>query len=433
MMIYTVQAGDTIESIASAFGVSETRLVLDNGITNPIDLVIGQTIVITYPAQIHVVKEGDTLEQIALDQGVPIMQLFQFNPYLWDRDYIYPGEELIIRYDTTNVITTNGYAFPYINRRTLYKALPNLTYLSILNYRTLRRGDIESYYDDTELIETVKRFGVMPLMLVTGVSFQGERDPEMIYEILISPEYQVRHAQSMANIIRERGYYGVNITITYLNETNQELYLNYLRRVAAYLHNENFLVFITIDPNFAMEGNQNIFERVDYSQYSDLVDGIYIMRFFWGTQYGPPAPVSSVEDISQLVNYMVRMTQPEKMSVGFPLLGYDWALPYIQGYTRASSITLINALNLARTMGAVIYFDDVSKTPYFNYVMDESGRNLGHIVWFVDARSISAILDLVLSSGLNGTGLWNIMSFNPQLWLIINSTCVIEKLMIENS
>ncbi len=429
MIIYVVRVGDTITSIANEFGVSETRLILENGISNPTDLVIGQTIVITYPQETYIVKEGDNLSNIALDLEISIMQLYRNNPYLWEREYIFPGEELIISYDTKETITTNAYAFPFINKNILRKSLPYLTYLSILNYKTLRKGEIESFYDDSDLIETVKQFGVAPLMLVTSVTFRGERNAEMIYEILLNPDYQDKHAESMLKILKEKGYYGVNITFTFLNETNQELYLNYLERITSRLNKEGYPVFITIDPNFLIEENQLLFEKVNYSKYNELIDETYLMRFYWGTQYGPPMPISSIENISLYVNYTKQMMDPNKINVGFPLLGYDWALPYIQGLSEANAITLDAVIDLARLMKSTILFDDVSKTPYYEYAIEASGRTIQHIVWFVDARTIYAIVNLVLENGLRGTGLWNIMSYYPQLWLIINSNCKIKKIL----
>ncbi|MDD3173900.1 MAG: LysM peptidoglycan-binding domain-containing protein [Herbinix sp.] len=431
MTIYVVQVGDTITSIANKFGVSETRLILENGITNPTDLILGQAIVITYPQETYIVKEGDTLSQIALDQGISIMQLYQNNPYLWTREYIFPGEELIICYDTKATITTNAYAFPFIDMNILRTSLPYLTYLSILNYKTLRKGEIESFYDDSDVIETAKQFGVAPLMLVTSVTFRGERNPEMIYEILLNPDYQDNHAQSMLKVLKEKGYYGVNITITFLNETNQGLYLNYLKRITSTLNKEGYPVFITIDPNFMIEENQLPFEKVNYSDYNELIDEAYLMRFYWGTQYGPPMPVSSVENISLYVDYMNQMIEPKKINIGFPLLGYDWTLPYIQGFSEANAITLDAAIDLAQSMNSTILFDDVSETPYYEYTSKESGRIVQHIVWFVDARTIYAIVNLVLENGLRGTGLWNIMYYYPQLWFIIISNCKIEKLLSE--
>lgn len=57
MEIYVVQQGDTIDSIAQRFGVSATKLFIDNGIIMPNHLVVGQTLVITHPEQVYTVKD----------------------------------------------------------------------------------------------------------------------------------------------------------------------------------------------------------------------------------------------------------------------------------------------------------------------------------------------------------------------------------------
>lgn len=432
MIIYIVQVGDTITKIADQFGASEARLIQENGIPNPNELVIGQTIVIAQPQKTYIVEERDTISDIALKHEVPIMQLYRNNPFLWEREYIYPGEELIISYETNATISTNAYVFPFVDRNILRKSLPYLTYLSVLNYKTLREGEIESFYDDSDLIETAKEFGVAPLMLITSVSFQGERNPEIIYEILLNTDYQDNHAKNMLEIMKEKGYYGINITITYLNKTNQELYLSYIKRVTSFLNKEGYQVFITIDPNFVEDDIELLFEKVDFSYYNELIDEAYVMRFNWGTQYGPPMPVSSIENITIYVNYLIQMIDPKKVNVGFPLLGYDWTLPYIQGYTVGNAITIDSAIELARLMGATIVFDDVSQSPYFEYSIKVSERTtIQHIVWFVDARTIYSVINLMLENELQRTGLWNIMSYFPQLWLIIRSNCNIKKILPE--
>ena len=430
MIIYVVQDGDTIASIANEFGVSESRLLRQNCLPNANNLVTGQTILITDPQETYIVKEGDNLSEIAKSYGIPIMQLYRNNPYLWDREYIYPGEELIISYNTKGTITTSGYAFPYIDSKILRKSLPYLTYLSILNYRTMRGGEIQSYYDDSQIIKTAKEFGVLPLMLVSGVSFRGEKEPEMIYELLLDPNYQENHAKNMLRILKEKAYYGVNVTITYLNKTNQELYINWLNMITSYLSKEGYPVFVTIDPNFITDGNELLFEEINYAYYNKVIEEIYVMRFYWGTNYGPPMPVSSIHNISLYINYMKQTIDPQKINVGFPLLGYVWELPYMRGLSKGNAISLDSAIELALLMGATILFDDVSKTPYYEYSVDV-GKGHNNIVWFVDARTVNAIMDLVFENGLGGTGLWNIMNFCPQLWLIMNSNFTIEKLLPE--
>lgn len=92
MNIHIVQEGDTVASIAELYGVSETRMIQENEITYPDDLVIGQTIVITYPEITYTVKEGDTLGDIANAYGITLLQLLRNNAFLASRDYIYTGE-----------------------------------------------------------------------------------------------------------------------------------------------------------------------------------------------------------------------------------------------------------------------------------------------------------------------------------------------------
>jgi len=125
------------------------------------------------------------------------------------------------------------------------------------------------------------------------------------------------------------------------------------------------------------------------------------------------------------------MINPKKISVGFPLLGYDWTLPYVKGYSQANAIKLDVAIDLAQSTESTILFDEVSETPYFEYSIESGKSIIQHIVWFVDARTFSAIVNLVLEDELGGAGVWNIMSYSPQLWLVINSNFNIQKLLQE--
>ncbi len=63
---YTVQVGDRIKDLAERFGISENTIVWANGISRTADLKVGQNLtILPFSGVIHVVKNGDTLEQIA--------------------------------------------------------------------------------------------------------------------------------------------------------------------------------------------------------------------------------------------------------------------------------------------------------------------------------------------------------------------------------
>ncbi len=431
MIVYVVQEGDTITSIASKYRVSEKRLQQENFVSDPNNLAVGDTLVITYPKQIHIVKDGDTLINIAKEYNIPLMQLYRNNPYLWEVETLTVGQMLVISYHTKGESMTSAYVFYFVGEDILRTTLPYLTYLSIFNYTLAPKGGLVSDNDETDIITMAKQFGVQPLLLVSGFDFKGERYPELVFEILQDVENQMNQANRMIQIMQEKGYYGVNIVFTLLNERTQPLYIEFLKRVVPYINRAGFKVFTTVDIDFREVEDGEKFDRVDYSEFNNLVEGTFLRRFYWGTLYGPPRPVASIQDISEYLAYVKTMIEPKKLNIGFPLLGYLWPLPYIEGFTRANAYTISASINLANVTDTPILFDEVSKTPHFRYVNELPLETIDYEVWFVDARSINEIVKLTIDNKLQGTGLWNVMSYYPQIWLIINSTFNIIKLLPE--
>ncbi len=429
MEIYVVQRGDDIYSIANRYGISVVKLVYDNGLDPPYSLTAGQTLVIAYPKLSHTVQEGDSLQSIAASYHVTPMQILRNNSYLTDRKFLYPGETLVISYDTKKSITTNGFAYPFIKRETLIKTLPSLTYLSVYNYTLTEKGVMTNYTDDTEIIKISKEYGAIPLMLLSTLTPQGEPNVEAAYRILLSEKYQERNMDDSVNIIKSKGYSGINLVFNYLNNDNQILYRNFVQRIAKRLQQEGFLFFITINYKTQLNDNEITIEKIDYSAFDSYVNGMIFLRFTWGTDYGPPAPVSNINYIETLIDYVSTKASQDKIIIGKPTISYDWQLPYIPNKSNANSLSLNTALNLALEFNSTIEFDEDSQTPYFYYDQYNIGLQHQHIVWFIDAKSIDALNKIIIKYGFRGSGIWNIMIYNSQLWTITNVTFDIIKLI----
>ncbi|SHJ57545.1 spore germination protein [Anaerocolumna jejuensis DSM 15929] len=428
MDIYIVQQGDTIYYIADKYGISVEKLTQDNGLIFPYNLVIGQAIVIAIPKQSHTVQQGDTLQSIADTYNIPLMQLLRNNPFLSDRQYLYQGEELVISYNTIGGITMNGYAYPHIMQDTLLKTLPNLTYISILNYQIAENGEIISFQDDSEVIIKSKEYGVIPLMLITPLLPQGVPDYQTSIRTLLNEEYQDKLIDKFIEIIHVKGYYGVNIIFNFLNVDTQSLFLNFTKKVSNRAKQEGLLFFLTINYKIKETNNEIIFEKVNYSNFNDYVDGFVFLDFVWGTNYSPPKPVCNMYHIGILVDYLISSgVSKNKLIIGKPIVGYDWKLPFKLG-SGANSLTLFSALDLAYNFDAIIGFDKESQTPYYykELLIDLTSE---HIVWYLDSRSFNSLDKLIIDTNLNGAGIWNIMIYYPQLWIVVYSQYDIIKLI----
>lgn len=140
----------------------------------------------------------------------------------------------------------------------------------------------------------------------------------------------------------------------------------------------------------------------------------YHMRSY---TYGPPMAVAPIPKVRQVLDYAVTQIPNDKIFMGIPNYGYNWTLPYVKG-SKAKSLGNEEAVMVALETGSVIQFDEDAKAPFFEY-LDDSGKE--HIVWFEDARSIEAKINLVTEYELIGTGYWNIMKYFAQNWLVLNA------------
>ncbi len=100
---YTVVAGDTLSSIAGQFNTSVPALLRANpGLTSASALTAGQqlfvpgALVTTNGQKIYVVRSGDFLSQIAVNQSVTLAALEAANPTITDPSLVFPGDHVII-------------------------------------------------------------------------------------------------------------------------------------------------------------------------------------------------------------------------------------------------------------------------------------------------------------------------------------------------
>jgi spore germination protein len=429
MIIHVVQPGETITSIANQYGVSVERLILDNDISNPNTLIVGQSIVIAYPTITYTVQEGDTLKGIADSYHISVMQILRNNPFLSDREFIYPDESLVISYgEKKDKIITNGYANPFINREILRKTLPYLTYLSIFGYTINENADIAEP-DDEDLIQMAKEYHVAPIMLVSTLSYQGVGSAEAAYNILYNEEIVNQYIENIISILRRKGFFGVSFIYTYLTSLQEEVYNSFTEKVTKRLNSEGFSVIASIPPMTVIEANLITFERIDYSQIGNQANQIVVMNYSWGHNPGPPMPSASIFMLRLFVDYMITQIPRDKMIIGLPLFGYAWQLPYIIGVTEANALTYESAINLALDTGSEIKFDEISQSPYYEFIEYRAGVPIQYVVWFVDVRSINALTGLVTEYNFPGIAVWNIMTFFQQMWLFINSQYEIEKII----
>ncbi len=427
MEIYVVQPGDTIYSIARKYQISAEEIIRDNELTDPENLVVGQTIVILKPEIVYTVMEGDTLYQIADQYDVSVVNLYQNNPSLQSRTELQPGEQLVIKYQTDKLgyASVIGYAYPYINIETLLKTLPYLTYLSLFTYGFTADGGLITI-EDQELINLALDYGVAPIMMLSPLDEQGQFSNQRASELLNNQEAQETLIQNILGALYEKGYQGVELDFEYILPEDKDEFINFINQLRKRLNAEGYFVNVDLAPKTSGTMTGLLYEAHDYGAIGAAANNVLLMTYEWGYMYGPPMAVAPINNVRKVLDYAVTEIDPYKIFMGINNYGYDWPLPFEKGVTAASTIGNVEAVDLARQYGVAIQYDEVSQAPYFNYTTEEG---IQHVVWFEDARSMEARLKLVNEYDINGVGYWNIMKFFPQNWLVLNSMYDIRKVI----
>lgn len=427
MGIHVVKQGETIYSIARDYDTTPNRLIEDNELTNPNNLVVGQTLVILYPKRTYTVEEGDTLLDVAQKNGVSVITLLQNNPGLADFPYLYVGQQIVIEYEGDKIgsMEVNGYLYPYIDIDVLEKTLPYLTYITIFTYGFTPEGELIGV-DDQNIINIARDYGVAPLLLLSTLTNEGSFSNVLASQILNNIEAQNRLINNILTNLREKQYYGINIDFEYIYPEDRQAYVDFIGNITTILNAEEFEVIVSLAPKIAADQPGILYEGHDYRAIGEVSNKVLLMTYEWGYTYGPPMAVAPIDKVREVLDYAVTEITPDMIFIGVPNYAYDWALPFVIGESRARSLSNVEAVEQAAEYGETIYFDEVAKVPYYNYM---SADGVEHVVWFENARSINEKLLLINEYGLNGASYWNIMKYFPQNWAVLNSLYNINKVL----
>ncbi|MCI8687872.1 MAG: LysM peptidoglycan-binding domain-containing protein [Lawsonibacter sp.] len=425
MDIHVVQPGDTMYQLAQQYGVPMERLLQDNQLPNPSHLVVGQTIVVQYPELTHTVLPGDSLYSIAQMHNTTVAQLLRSNPALQGRDLIYPGQHIVVKYASQprGPLTVNAYAYPYIDRDLLRATLPYLSQLTPFSYR-FDEDDLIPLRDEA-LVNAALQSRVAPIFHLSNLD-EGERfSAELAHELLEDEEDQEELIQEILRTIDRKGYRGVDVDFEYVRGEDADSYARFLGRLRRALASRGLPLIAALAPKTAADQPGRLYEGIDYHLIAQSVDFALLMTYEWGNLASPPMAVAPLPQVRQVVEYAITEFSPKQLYLGIPNYGYDWTLPYREG-GRARSLSNVEAVQLAWDRRASIRYDEQAQAPWFRYVDDQGAE---HEVWFEDARSIQAKLNLAFDYGLYGAGVWNLDRPFPQGWAVVSAMAEIRSEM----
>ncbi|ALC87192.1 spore gernimation protein [Bacillus sp. FJAT-22090] len=468
MIIHVVSAGETLWQIANRYAVNMNSIVRVNGLPNPNQLIIGQSLVIPIPGTTHIIKYGETLWSIAQQYGVTIQLIIQANN-LTNPNALYPGGKLIIppiihivqpgetlgqianRHGTTiqaiiienkienpNLIyagmrlviprpkpTIEVNAYSYQSNEDAINSLnevgPLLTYFSPFAYMIKEDGTLQMM-NDQAMVDSAISKNIVPMMSITNFS-STEAGSNLAHVILSSADLREKLITNVLQVMDAKEYKVLNIDFENVLPEDRENYNTFLQLAVDRLHPKGYLVSTALAPKTSATQGGLLYEAHDYEAHGRIADFVVLMTYEWGYRLGPPQAISPINQMRRVVEYALSVMPAEKIFLGFQIYARDWLLPHVQGQ-EAETFSPQEAIRRAVKYGTVIQYDTTAQSPFFRYV-DEQGRR--HEVWFEDARSAQAKFDLAKQHNLRGISYWALGYPYPQNWTLLYDNFTIKK------
>ncbi len=372
MTIYTVKEGDTVDSIADAFGSPSSAIIYQNQIPYPYQLAIGEALLL----------QGDTVPRESLPA-------------------IYAG----------------GYAYPFISRWVLEETLPFLDTLYIFSYGFTPDGTlIPPPVDDTWMIDLALAHNVTPVLTLTPFGDDGKFNNSLISSVVNDLSARTRLKDAIVDQITARGFQGLDIDFEYILASDREAFVDFVAYLQEAVSALGYLTSVALAPKTSDAQTGLLYEGKDYQRLGEVADYVLLMTYEWGYTYGPAMAVAPLNKVREVVEYAVSVIPPEKIHLGIPNYGYNWQLPYVRGVSKAVTIGNVEAVQIAISNGAHIQFDELAQSPNFRYFTPDAE----HEVWFEDVRSLNSKFNLVKEFGLRGVSYWQIMQLFRANWLLLN-------------
>lgn len=372
MEIYVVSSGDTVDSIAGAFGVSVDSVIYDNQLVYPYALAIGQALLITFPGETSSVKPS---------------------------------------------IHAGGYAYTYISPWVLAQTLPFLTELFIFSYGFTPEGNLLlPPLDDYWMIQSALEQMARPILTLTPLDASGQFNNNLISSVVQDESYKWNLIGQLLDTLQSKGFAGVDVDFEFIQRDDRDAFTAFVRDLAETLRPYGYTTSIALAPKTSADQPGLLYEGKDYAALGAVADSVLLMTYEWGYKYGPNMAVAPLNAVRNVVEYAVTEIPPSKIHLGIPNYGYDWPLPFRRGITEAVTIGNVEAVQIAIQNNAAIQFDETAMSPYFRYTLDGTRRE----VWFEDVRSISAKLNLIKEFGLSGADYWQIMRWWRANWLLFS-------------
>ena len=212
---------------------------------------------------------------------------------------------------------------------------------------------------------------------------------------------------------------GFQVDFENLNLSSEKPLTNFMHSLNDRLKARGKLTTMAVVSRTSSQPTSQFSAAYNYSALAPYLDLVTVMTYDYSWSAGDPGPVAPVDWQARVMAYAVPNFGAGKVLLGVPFYGYDWDITKEKAdpSTRASSTDFNNTMQLQQANNGTFGYDNTSQEPYLDYT--KNGDT--HKVWFENAQSLQAKLNLMKQLQLRGFAAWRLGHEGAEFWPVIKS------------
>lgn len=258
--------------------------------------------------------------------------------------------------------------------------------------------------DDPAIDALVRGAGGRLLPLLQNRVRYGE-----LSTLLNDPGRRRRAVGEVVQRVTRYGYDGVTLDFEAVSPADRDGLTAFVRELAGALHAQGKSLAVAV-PARSGEMSTGWAGAFDYAAIGSTVDRVIVMAYAFRTAAATqPGPISPLPWVREVVSYAEAVVPRDHLVLGVGLWGYDWNVSQPK---RAQTLAFRQIHDLLARGSGSLAFDVESGEPVYRY---QNGAD-AHEVWFENATSVQAKLDLADQQQLAGVAFWRLGQEDPAIW-----------------
>jgi len=256
-----------------------------------------------------------------------------------------------------------------------------------------------------------KHVAVTPLVVNRGFN------QPLMHTVLDAPESRARAIRYLVYYALRDGYLGFQFDYENIHYTYRDKFTVFFKEAAREFHRHNLQLSAAVVGRLndtrntnSPGGYDNWSGAYDYQEMGKYADFISVMAYAEHGATADPGPVAGFPWVKTISEYSASTMPARKISLGVPFYAMRWEAADGPGKWRGRSARYSDAAAAMKTAEAM--WDETEHSPHLSF--DNDGRRTE--LWFEDARSLQAKMQLAYEMGFRGISAWVLGQEDPGFW-----------------